>query len=333
MVKTSYKQSILRMIYDSIFIILNFQKNISRNQRFATKNKIQIPMNKKSFSKIIAGTMTWGIWGKNLDKSQMIDLMNTCLENGITSFDHADIYGGYSTEAAFGNAFGESQIKREKMQLISKCGIQMLSENRNSRIKHYDCSKSHIIWSAEESLKNLKTDYLDLLLLHRPSPMMQPDEVAEAIEKLKSEGKILDFGVSNFTPSQTDLIQTKTKINYNQIEFSITHFEAMLNGSLDHMQTNGIKPMCWSPLGTVFKNKDEKSMRIQQIAEQLSSKYNVGLDILLLAWILKHPAGILPVCGTADKNRIANLMKATTIEIELQDWFALWTESTGNPVP
>lgn len=290
-------------------------------------------MTKTPFSKIIAGTMTWGYWGKNLDKNQMIELMNSCLETGITTFDHADIYGGYTTEAAFGNAFGESRIDRKKIQLISKCGIQLPSENRGTKIQHYNYSKSHIIWSAEQSLKNLKTDYLDLLLLHRPSPLMQVDEIAEAIEKLKTEGKILDFGVSNFTSSQTDLIQTKTEINYNQIEFSATHFEAMLDGSLNYMQANGIQPMCWSPLGTVFKKIDEKSVRVKKLATKLSLKYNVGIDVLLLAWIMKHPSGILPICGTAEKNRIANLMKATEVEMEIEDWFSIWTESAGNPIP
>lgn len=290
-------------------------------------------MTKTSFSKIIAGTMTWGVWGKNLNKKQMIDLMNSCLETGITTFDHADIYGGYTTETAFGNAFGESQIKRENIQLISKCGIQLPSENRNTKTHHYDYSKSHIIWSVEQSLKNLKSEYLDLLLLHRPSPLMQADEIAEAIEKLKIEGKILDVGVSNFTPSQTDLIQTKTKVNYNQIEFSVTHLDPMLDGSLDYMQLNKIQPMCWSPLGSVFKMSDEKSIRIKKLAMTLSTKYNVEIDVLLLAWILKHPARILPVFGTADKNRIPKLMKATTVEMELEDWFAFWTKSTGNPIP
>jgi predicted oxidoreductase len=291
-------------------------------------------MNKTPFSKIIAGTMTWGIWGKNCDSNQMIELMNSCLESGISTFDHADIYGNYTTETAFGNAFAESKIDRQKIQLISKCGIQHKNKNRpQNSVGHYEYSKSYIISSAEQSLLNLQTDYLDLLLLHRPSPLMQVDEIAEAIEKLKNEGKILDFGVSNFTPSQTDLIETKTKINYNQIEFSITHLQPMLDGSLDHMQINKIKPMCWSPLGTVFRKDDEQSQRIKKVANELSLKYNVADDIILLAWILKHPAGISPVCGTSDKNRIANLMQATAIEMELQDWFALWIASTGNPVP
>lgn len=290
-------------------------------------------MNKTPFSKIIAGTMTWGVWGKDCNTKQMIELMNCCLENEITTFDHADIYGDYTTEASFGKAFNESKIDRNKIQLISKCGIQMESESRKNAVKHYEYSASYIIWSAEQSLKNLQTDYLDLLLLHRPSPLMRAEEIAEAVEKLKNDGKILEFGVSNFTPSQTDLIETKTKINYNQIQFSITHFEAMLNGSLDHMQSHNITPMSWSPLGTVFKKDNEQSQRLKKITTDLSLKYNVPVDVILLAWILKHPAGILPVCGTADQVRIANLMKATTVEMELQDWFALWSESAGVAVP
>lgn len=300
-------------------------------------------MNKTPFSRIIAGTMTWGIWGKNLDKNGMITLMNCCLENGISSFDHADIYGGYTTEASFGNALCKSGIDRKKIQLISKCGIQMQSENRNNKIKHYDYSKAHIIWSVEESLLNLKTDYLDLLLLHRPSPLMKPDEIAEAIMKLQKEGKILEFGLSNFTPSQTDLIQTKIKVNYNQIQFSTTHHEAMLDGSLDYMQTHAITPMAWNPLGSVFKSEDDpslkseqskqKAFRIRKITTQLALKYNTTEDVIVLAWIMKHPSGILPVCGTTDKTRISNLMKASTLEMELEDWFAIWTESIGTKVP
>jgi predicted oxidoreductase len=290
-------------------------------------------MSKIPFSKIIAGTMTWGVWGKNCTAEQMIELMNICLEGGISTFDHADIYGGYTTEKDFGIAFNKSNINRKDIQLISKCGIQMISENRNNSIKHYAYSKDYIVTSAEQSLKHLQTDYLDLLLLHRPSPLMQADEIAEAVEKLKIEGKILDFGVSNFSPSQSDLIETKTKINYNQIEFSITHLEPMLDGRLDHMQTNRISPMCWSPLGTVFRKDDEQSQRIKKVTHELAFKYNVSDDIILLAWILKHPVGILPVCGTSDKNRLSHLMQATTVEMELEDWFALWTASTGNDVP
>jgi predicted oxidoreductase len=284
---------------------------------------------KTVLSKIISGTMTWGIWGKNLNENSMINLMNCCLENNISTFDHADIYGNYTTEISFGNAFANSKIDREKVQFICKCGIQ--TEARNS-IKHYDLSKEHIVWSVENSLKNLKTDYLDVLLLHRPSPLMQADEIAEAIEKLKSEGKIIDFGVSNFMPSQCELIQTRTKISFNQIQFSVTDFEAMNNGSLDFMQINKIIPMAWNPLGSVFKTDSEKTSRIEKVANKLAEKYNIEIDTLLLSWIIKHPAGILPVIGTTDSDRISNSMKATEIDMELEDWFSLYVASLGTKV-
>jgi predicted oxidoreductase len=242
------------------------------------------------FSEIIAGTMSWGAWGKNLTQNEMVTLIKCCLENEITTFDHADIYGGYTTENAFGKALKNSKTDRKKIQLISKCGIQHKSKSRiYNTVGHYEYTKSYIISSTEQSLLNLKTDYLDLLLLHRPSPLMQADEIAEAIEKLKNEGKILDFGVSNFTAIQTDLIETKTKINYNQIEFSITHLEPMLDGSIDHMQIKNIRPMCWSPLGSVFKNENPQNQRIKKLATQLSTKYNIPIDVLLLAWIKNTP--------------------------------------------
>ena len=217
--------------------------------------------------------------------------------------------------------------------MISKCGIQLESESRKNSIKHYDYSTSHIIASVEQSLRNLRTEYLDLLLLHRPSPLMEADEIGEAVVKLKNDGKILDFGVSNFTPKQSDLIETQIKINFNQIEFSITNHEAMLNGSLDHMKINNITPMCWSPLGTVFKKDEEKSHRLKKLATSYSLKYDVPIDVVFLAWILKHPSAILPVCGTSTQSRIKDLMKATTVDMELQDWFELWSVSSGNPAP
>jgi predicted oxidoreductase len=285
------------------------------------------------FSRIIAGTMTWGIWGKNLNEKNMIELMQCCLDNDISTFDHADLYGGYTTEAAFGSAFSASKINREAIQLISKCGIQYTTENRKNSIKHYDYSKKYIIWSVEQSLKNLQTDYLDLLLLHRPSPLIEADEIAETVELLKKEGKIRDFGVSNFTPFQTDLIRAKTQVNYNQIQFSATELEAMLNGSLDHMQLHGIHPMAWNPLGSVFKNNDEKSVRVLNQAKVLAEKYKVPVDVILFAWVLKHPANIFPVFGTTDMARITNLSAARNIVLELEDWFSLWVASTGNKVP
>ena len=275
--------------------------------------------------------MNWGIWDKKLSTSEMVHLINICIENKITTFDHADIYGSYTTEAEFGKAFGESKISRDKLQLISKCGIQ-LEGSRSNKIKHYDYSKEYIIWSVENSLKNLQTDYLDVLLLHRPSPLMIADEIAEAVEKLKSEGKIIDFGLSNFTTSQTELIRSKTEVSYNQIQFSATHYEAMLDGSLDYMQTHDIRPMSWNPLGTVFREDIEQTRRLKKLLVQLVEKYGVGSDTILLSWVLQHPSKVIPVAGTVNIARIQQLMKAVELPLDKLDWFAIWTESMGRRV-
>ena len=290
-------------------------------------------MNKTILSPIIAGTMNWGVWDKNLTSKEMLNMIHVCLENKISSFDHADIYGSYTTEGDFGKAFASAKIAREKIQLISKWGIQMLAENRDNKIKHYDYSKSHIIWSVEQSLKNLKTDYLDVFLLHRPSPLMQSDEIAEAVEKLKSEGKIVDFGLSNFTNSQTELIHQKTKVSYNQVQFSATNFEPMVDGSFDYMQLNQIRPMSWNPLGFVFKKDIPQTHRLKQILATLSSKYHVDTDTILLSWVLKHPAKVIPIAGTVSVSRIQSLMKAVELDLEKEDWFAIWAESMGEDVP
>ena len=290
-------------------------------------------MSKTTLSPIIAGAMNWGIWDKNLNTKEMDNIIHLCLENKITTFDHADIYGDYTTEADFGKALVSSKIDRTKIQLISKCGIQMVTKNRNNSIKHYEYSKDYIIWSVENSLKNLATDYLDVLLLHRPSPLMQADEIAEAVTQLQADGKIVDFGLSNFTASQTELIRQKTEVSFNQIQFSATHHEAMLDGSLDYMQTNGIRPMSWNPLGSVFREDNEQTRRMKKLLAQLVAKYGVGSDTILLSWILQHPAQIIPIAGTVNVARIQALMKATELPLEKEDWFAIWSGSMGKNVP
>ncbi|KQX08608.1 aldo/keto reductase family oxidoreductase [Flavobacterium sp. Root420] len=291
-------------------------------------------MSKTTLSPIISGTMNWGVWDKNLTTKEMENMIQICIENKITTFDHADIYGSYTTEADFGKAFHASKISREKLQIITKCGIQMIAEKRpENKIKHYEYSKEYIIWSVEESLKKLKTDFIDVFLLHRPSPLMQADEIAEAVEKLKAEGKIIDFGLSNFTSSQTELIRSKTEVSFNQVQFSATHYEAMIDGSLDYMQTHGIRPLSWNPLGTVFREDTKKTRRLKKLLSELVQKYSFGSDTLLLAWILKHPAGVVPIAGTVNIARIQSLMKAVELEMDKEDWFAIWTESMGDDVP
>ena len=289
--------------------------------------------NRISYSKIIAGTMTWGSWGKNLTKNEIADLIGYCVENGITTFDHADIYGGYTNEEAFGNAFLQSLIPRERVQLISKCGIQYVCKARENKVKHYDYSKEYIIWSAERSLSNLKTDYLDLFLLHRPSPLMQPDEIAEAILYLQKEGKIREFGVSNFTAAQISLIESVLPVTANQVEFSLTAEKLMYDGTFDDCINHNRTAMAWSPLGSYFRKDNKRRKRIKKVLKGLKKKYDADSSQILLAWILKHPSKVHPVVGTTNKERLIASVRATEIDLELEDWFLLLVASQGHKVP
>ena len=276
--------------------------------------------------------MTWGRWGKQLSKPEMVQLMNHCVEMGITTFDHADIYGGYENETEFGLAFSESGISRERIQLISKCGIQM-TQGRNHPVKHYQYDADYIVWSAEQSLNKLRTEYLDMFLLHRPSPLIVPEEVAKAIEKLKREGKIKQFGVSNFTPSQIALLETKVEVESNQVEYSLTHVTPMEDGTFDDCMSKNRMAMAWSPLGSYFRDEDERKRRILEALNGLRDKYNADDSQLLLAFILNHPVGVRPVVGTTNAARLAKSMEAVQLHLELKDWFVLLEASKGEEVP
>ncbi|WP_419212994.1 aldo/keto reductase [Maribacter sp. X9] len=288
--------------------------------------------NASTYSRIIAGTMTWGNWGKQFSTAEIIHLMEYCLEQRITTFDHADIYGDYANESQFGKAFLESSIDRANIQLISKCGIQFDAKERSNRVKHYDYGKEYITWSVERSLKKLKTDYLDLLLLHRPSPLMNPEEIMEAIEPLKRAGKIKQFGVSNFTPSQIRLLEKEIPVAANQVEYSLTAHTAMNDGTLDDCIINNRLAMSWSPLGSYFREDTEATVRIKKVLAELTKKYNATEDQILLAWILKHPSKIYPVVGTTTPERLKLAMEAVQIQMELQDWFILLEANEGNEV-
>jgi predicted oxidoreductase len=277
--------------------------------------------------------MNWGVWGNNLNTLEMANLIETGLSLGINTFDHADIYGDYTTETAFGKAYAQTKIAREELFFISKCGIQCPSEFNPKLLNYYSYSKSYIINQVERSLLNLKTDYLDLLLLHRPSPLMQGDEINSAIDQLKAEGKIKNYGVSNFTPSQIDLIQETTPILFNQIECSLTHYQPMFDDTLDHMINKNIQTMAWAPLGNYFKEKDEAQQRIENALKPLLKKYDADEDELILAWLMRHPAGIHPVIGTTKVERIKKSLRAVDIVLDEIDWFSLLVASQGRRMP
>ena len=283
-----------------------------------------------NLSRIISGTMNWGVWGVNHSKQDICKLILESFDSGINSFDHADIYGGYTTEQSFGDAFAETGINREDVFFISKCGIIYPSEKLPVKTKHYDYSEDHINKSVDNSLKNLRTDYLDCLLLHRPSPLMDISIIADTLTRLIKSGKIKSFGVSNFTANQMDMFKGKVEILYNQINLSLTHLDHMFDGTLEYMQANNILPMAYSPLGSYFK---EENGKIKEVVDKLKNKYDCTDYQLLISWLLKHPSKVYPVIGTTKYDRIKSTLESLKIEIDLIDWFELLEASVGKRVP
>ena len=277
------------------------------------------------FSRIIAGAWRW-----SLAEASVRQLITTSLEQGITTFDHADIYGDHGNEAIFGNVLRSNSSLREKMELITKCGIKFPSAHRpSSWVKHYDTSKEHILWSAENSLKTLATDRIDLLLIHRPDPLLNPEEVAEAFTSLKQSGKVLYFGVSNFTSTQFELLQSYLSFPLvtNQIEVSLTCHAPLFDGSLDTLMKHRVAPMAWSPLG------GGKLMEGKSSVFAKSSQYNATETQMALAWLLKHPCGIFPVIGTTKPARIAESAQSININLDKQDWFEMLKIVQGKEMP
>lgn len=287
-----------------------------------------------NFSPIIIGTMRWGIWGANHSEEEVQQLVETSLEEGFYTFDHADIYGGYTTEKLFGDAISGMNLPRESYQLISKCGIEYPGGVKPYEIKSYNYSKDYILKCVDESLRNLKTDYLDVLLLHRPSPLMNPEEIAAAFGILRSSGKVREFGVSNFTTSQFDLIhQYFPFLITNQVEISLNETKSFYDGTLDQMMLHRLKPMAYSVLGNYFTTESEQNTRIKEVLNSLCEKYNGEENQILISFLLKHPAGIVPVIGTSKAENIKKFKKSLEIDLEREDWFRLLEASTGKRVP
>ncbi|WP_350019995.1 aldo/keto reductase [Priestia flexa] len=288
------------------------------------------------FSRIIHGLWRLADW--NLSTSDTQTLIEQCLEKGITTFDHADIYGDYSCEGLFGQALAQKPSLRESMQLVTKCGIKLTSDKYPERkINFYDTSKQHIINSANQSLKNLNTDYVDVLLIHRPDPFMDPQEVADAFIQLKEEGKVRYFGVSNFKRSQFDLLQSflPFPLITNQIEISPTYLNHFEEGTIEQCQQHKIAPMAWSPLGggSIFTAEDERSIRVRnkliEIGEEIGAK---SLDQVAYAWLLAHPATIMPIVGSGKMNRIDAAIDALDLKMNRMQWFQILEASKGRPV-
>jgi predicted oxidoreductase len=286
-----------------------------------------------TLSPVVAGLWRLGEW--KLGTPELVRWVEQAIELGVTSFDHADIYGGYTVEGLFGAALAAAPGLRERLQIVTKCGIKLVSPARPGHaIKHYDSSRVHVIASVENSLRVLGTDRIDLLLIHRPDPLAEPDELAETFTMLRAQGKVLHFGVSNHAPSQLAMVHRRFALATNQIEFSPLHLQPLSDGTLDQCTDLGLRPMLWSPLahGRLFTSEDEAARRVRWVLGELAHEQGVSPATIAYAWLMRHPSRPHPVTGTSRIEALAEAVAAQQVALDRQAWTRVWTAATGHDV-
>ncbi|MGX4643145.1 aldo/keto reductase [Massilia sp. SYSU DXS3249] len=286
-----------------------------------------------SLSRVIAGMWRLGEW--DMSVQQRIAFIEECIAMGVTSFDHADIYGNYGVEALFGEALRAQPSLRGRMELVSKCGIKLVSPARpEHRIQHYDTSRAHIFASVDNSLRQLGTDYLDLLLIHRPDPLMDFDEVAEAFIHLQTSGKVRHVGVSNFTRHQFESLNRRVALATNQVEFSPLHTAPMFDETFDGLQDLGVAPMIWSPLGggRLFTSDDARSVNLRATIQEVADRVQQPFVSVVFAWIMALPGRPMPLTGSGKLASVAAAVAATGFTLERSDWFAILRAARGHEV-
>lgn len=285
-------------------------------------------------SRLILGLWRIGQWG--MSPVQIAGLVSACLDLGIDTFDLADIYGDYQCESMFGSALQTNPALKSRIKLISKCGISLVTPARPAhRVKHYNTSSEHIIASAENSLASLGVEKLDLLLIHRPDPLMNADEVADAFDRLKRAGKVAEFGVSNFLPHQLELLQSRLDepLRTNQVEVSLLHLDSLFDGTLDQCQRLNMTPQAWSPLAGGELLHLHEATPLNRTLSRAGHELGVTREQLAIAWLLRHPALVSPILGSGKLPRIRELVDAQNIVLDRQLWFELLEAATGHPVP
>ena len=262
--------------------------------------------------------------------------VEACLAQGVTTFDQADIYGDYESEAVFGEALRASPSLRDRIEIVGKCDILLTSEKApNRRVKHYDTSPEHVRASVETSLERMGTDRLDVLLLHRPDPLMDHHATGRALDALVAEGKVRAVGVSNFKPHDWTLLQSAMSrpLVTNQIELSLMALDPFTNGELAFLQERGVPPMAWSPLagGALVAGPGEGALRA--VMARVAEARGVDVAAVAVAFLLRHPAGIVPVMGTNNPERIASFADALRVDLDRETWFELYAAALGCDVP
>ena len=285
------------------------------------------------FSRFVMGY--WRLMDWNMSPLQLASFIEEHLDLGITTVDHADIYGGYQCEAAFGEALKLVPALRDRMEIVTKCGIATTAKPEHA-LGHHITDSAHIIKSAEQSLVNLATDRIDLLLIHRPDPLMDADEVAEAFLNLHQSGKVRHFGVSNFTPAQFALLQSRLPFTLatNQVEISPVPQPLLLDGTLDQLQQLRIRPMAWSCLGggRLFNDDEFQPLRneLEAIARELNAE---SIEQVVYAWILRLPSKPLPIIGSGKIERVRSALAAEELQMSRQQWFRIRKAALGYDVP
>ena len=294
--------------------------------------------NPAGLSPIVAGAWRLAEWGWT--PQQRLAWIEGNLDLGVTSFDHADIYGGYSVEALFGEALALRPALRSRMQLVSKCGIQLVAPARPgfgapTQVKHYNTAAAHVRASVEHSLRALRSEHLDLLLIHRPDALTDFDELTDTFEALRREGKVRCFGASNFAPHQLAPLHRRLNLATHQIELSPLHLDALHNGVLDQCQDLGLRPMIWSPLagGRIFTADGERERRLRQTLERMAGELGVSVTTLVIAWVLRHPSQPLPILGSRRTGVARDAMAALGLRLDAQQWWQIWASASGREVP
>ncbi len=292
-------------------------------------------------SRLIYGCMRIAGDGSHADRQRGKHAIHAAVDAGYTAFDHADIYGGGACEQLFGEVLAESAGLRDRVFLIGKCGIRFAGDPAPDAPKRYDFSAGHIIGSVNASLERLGTEALDLLLLHRPDFLFDPAEVAEVFRTLEASGKVRYFGVSNFSPSQVDVLASVVDqpLVSNQVEINLHRIAALSDGTLDQCQSQRLLPQAWSPLagaiseawGNTFGTDDKA--RIDAELERQAERYGTGKANVALAWLLRHPASIAPIIGSTTPERIREAVDALDIDYSREDWYRLFEARNGSEVP
>ncbi len=304
---------------------------------FMSVKKISIAPQGPQLSELVQGYWRMAEWG--MTPAQRLDFLKQHLELGITTVDHADIYGYYQCEQLFGEALALEPALRDQIEIVTKCDIKLCGDkNPDWRVNHYDTSAEHIVTSVNNSLQRLHTDYIDLLLIHRPDALMDADEVANTFQKLQQQGKVKHFGVSNFTPRQFELLQSRvgSPLVTNQVEINPLNFDVVHDGTLDLLQQLRVKPMAWSCLagGEIFSGQTEQQVRVREELQAIAQEVGASsIDQVIYAWVRRLPSQPLPIIGSGKIERVQAAVDALNIELTREQWFRVWIASKGHGVP